>query len=151
MLMYFDWELVFLPLRQCRPAKQGPAVQACDYVSSPHCLPQIPQQQTCRSLHQRMGACSQTEAPWIKSACFLDMHVCDISSAYACVPKKHICRRTGVQRGRFCQSTGCGLKTARDSNWCQWGSPTLHDSAWKNQRENERSNFHPERARSFSR
>lgn len=42
MLMYFDWELVFLPLRQCRPAKQDPAVQACDCISSPHCLPQIP-------------------------------------------------------------------------------------------------------------
>lgn len=42
MLMYFDWELVFLPLRQCPPAKQDPAVQACDYIPSPHCLPQIP-------------------------------------------------------------------------------------------------------------
>lgn len=32
---YFDWELFFLPLPQCGPAKQGPAVQACDYISSP--------------------------------------------------------------------------------------------------------------------
>lgn len=37
MLMYFDWELVFLPLRQ---VKQGPAVQASDCISSPCSLPQ---------------------------------------------------------------------------------------------------------------
>lgn len=36
MLMYFDWELVFLPLRQ---VKQGPAVQASDCISSPCSLP----------------------------------------------------------------------------------------------------------------
>lgn len=97
MLMYFDWELVYLPLRRCRPAKQDPAVQACDYISSPHCLPQIPPQLTCCSLHQqiRAGAVrSQTEVSQIKQACFLDVHtvgVCNISGACMCA-KNHICR-----------------------------------------------------------
>lgn len=54
MLMYFDWELACLPLPQCGPAKQGPAVQASDYISSPHCLPQIPSQQTYCSVRRHM-------------------------------------------------------------------------------------------------
>lgn len=42
---YFDWELLlFLPLPQCGPTKQGPAVQACDYISSPPtACPKAPQ------------------------------------------------------------------------------------------------------------
>lgn len=70
MLMYFDWELVFLPLRQ---VKQGPAVQASDCISSPCSLPQNTLT-AAFSLSRPLtsdNVCAAALYPWIKSACFL--------------------------------------------------------------------------------
>ena len=144
------------PFRHCRPAKQDPAVQACDCISSPHCFaPNTPHSRLIAPfISKRKQGRKQPnrEVSQIKRPCFLDTQgcMCDISSACVWVPKIIFIDGKGVQRGWFCQSAGMRWKKKKrqrkaqsktDSSWCQ--AVTAHGKS----EEKERSSFfRPQRA-----
>lgn len=163
MLMYFGWELVFLPLWQCRPAKQDPAVQACDYISSPHCLPQIPPQKTCCSLHQQIRAGLHAVKPKSLGSSRLVFWTCigvwNISSACVYVPNTIFIDEKVCREGGSVSMVVCYVKK-KDTQWERFKLVSERLTVYthrpwqcmkKAKRKRERSNFHPEWAYTFSR